>query len=279
MRIPTRLTTACLLLVLPTLAFAADRCEHSAPRNADLNLSGIRTVVFDIGPHRLELNASDTASGTIRGRACASDPQRLAELTVTQQREGDRLIVRAERNGLLRKGSWSGRNYGYLRLKATLPEDSTARIKLGAGEATVDGLASASGDVGSGSMTVRNIRGSFFADVGSGSLQAANIGALHIVSIGSGQLTARNVGGDVRVGDIGSGSLNVIEARGRVDIGDIGSGAADLSAIGGAVRVDDIASGGLNARGVGGDLTVVDIGSGSVSHRDVVGRVSLPKTR
>lgn len=277
MRIAPILLSAFMLTALPFASQATDRCEHSASRDADLDLNGVKTVVFDIGPHALTLKGDKQRSGAIKGKACASDQKRLAELVVMQERDGDKLIVRAERNGLLRKGSWSGKDYGYLRLAATVPDALAVRLKLGSGDAVVDGVASLSADVGSGDLEVRNVRGTLYADVGSGDIQASDVGALHVVTVGSGDLSARDVRGAARVGEVNSGDLTIANANGRVEIGSIGSGDAMLSNISGDVTVDSIGSGDLQANGIGGDLVVDSVGSGSVGHRNVNGQVRIPK--
>jgi hypothetical protein len=45
--------------VLPVSAFAqAPQCKHSQARNPPLDLGGVKTVMFDPGPHRVELDGS-----------------------------------------------------------------------------------------------------------------------------------------------------------------------------------------------------------------------------
>jgi DUF4097 and DUF4098 domain-containing protein YvlB len=276
MRIASLLVSISMLAAIPFASQAEQRCAHSAARDAELNLSGIKTVVFDIGPHTLALKGDKSPAGSIRGKACASDAKRVAQLVVTQQRNGDKLIVRAERNGLLRNGSWSGETYGYLTLTVALPDTLAVRLDLGSGDAVVDNVASLSADVGSGDLEVRHVRGAFFADVGSGDIQATDIGALHVVSVGSGDLTVRDVHGDSKVGEINSGDLSIANAKGRVEIGSIGSGDATLLDIAGNVTVNSIGSGDLDANGITGDLAVDSVGSGSVAHRNVRGQVRIP---
>ena len=90
MRIASLMLSTGMLAALPFAAQADQRCEHSAPRDAELRLSGIKTVMFDIGPHALTLNGGKNTTGAIRGKACTSDTKRLVELVVNQQREGDK---------------------------------------------------------------------------------------------------------------------------------------------------------------------------------------------
>jgi hypothetical protein len=267
---------ATALLIMPLSTFADDRCKLSADRDLTLNLAGAKTVVFDIGPHTLDLKGAATGASMVRGKACASDAARLAELVVTQTREGDKLIVRAERNGLLRKGSWSGDNYGDLTLNATVPNALAVQVKLGSGEARIENVASLAGDVGSGELYARDVRGTFYADVGSGDIVADGVGGLQVVSVGSGDLSVKNVGASARIGEIGSGDLKIVGAKGDVRIDSIGSGDAAVSDVGGDLVVGRVGSGDLDAARVHGGLTVERVGSGGVRHREIGGPLRIP---
>ena len=276
MRTATLLSSLCLLATLPMSSRAADLCEHSAARNLDLDLTGVKTLVFDIGPHELSVAGGKARTAAIRGKACASDAKRLDDLVLSQRREGDKLIVVAERKGAVRSVSWSGAKYGYLTLDATLPDTIAVQVKLGSGDASVDGVASLAADVGSGDLEADHIRGTVFADVGSGDIVVHDVGALHVVSVGSGDLSARVVRGDATVGSVNSGDLRIDNAGGRVRIESIGSGDAELSGVAGNVSVDSIGSGNLEVTDVRGDLVVNSVGSGSVGHHGVAGQVRVP---
>lgn len=267
---------ALLLLAVPAAAHAQDRpCRESEPRELQLDLAGVRTVMFDIGPNRLRLDAAPGADGRISGRACASSAGRLEELRLTQQRDGDRLLVRAGRDGggILSFGS----SYAYLDLSGRIPDDVLVQLKVGSGDAWLAGAARMSADVGSGDVEATGIRGLATAKVGSGDVVLDDVGALQVLSIGSGDLEARNVRGDVEVGDIGSGDFELRRAGGDVEIGSIGSGDAELEDVAGSVAVGSIGSGDLQVANVRGDLTVRSKGSGSVHHDGVAGALDLPR--
>lgn len=253
--------------LLPALAFAslalfcghalADECRHSEPHNLQLDLTGVKAVMFEIGPHDLIVNASPGAKAFVQGKACASKPERLKELSLTQKRVGDKLIVTADRKDTINL-SFGSANYAYLALNATLPDNILVQLDVGSGDASVTGAAAMSADVGSGDVEARNIRGLVTADLGSGDIALDGIGSLQVLSVGSGDLSARRIAQGARVGDIGSGDVELRQVGGNVDVGEIGSG--DLDA-------DDVR----------GNLTVRRIGSGSVDHRGVAGRVDLPR--
>lgn len=267
-----------LLLLVPMAAMASDDCKHSAPRSLALDLAGAKTVRVETHQHDVRLRATPGGSHVLQGRACASQPEWLADLTLTQERQGDTLVVRARREREGGLSSLFGNHYARLDLSGTVPDDVQVQLVVGSGDGVLEGAAAASADVGSGDARLRGIRGPVTAKVGSGDIDVDGAGSLKVLSIGSGEVKARNVGGSVEVGSIGSGDFELDSARGEVKIGSIGSGDADLRNVSGAVRVDSIGSGDLDVRGAA-HLSVGSVGSGDVSHRDVRGTVDLPRKR
>lgn len=293
-------------LLLPLAAQADERCAHSQPRNLQLDLAGVKTVVFDIGASNLDLRASANSSGKIDGRACASDAKFFERMTLTQEKHGDQLTVRALRNGDNDSGSSfnfdlfgiSFNRYAYMKLQANVPDNLAVQLKLGSGDAVVAGAQALDATVGSGDLTVSNIRGPFSGSIGSGDIEASDIGGLDLRAIGSGDVTVRQVRGTSRIGRFGSGDIEIKTTHGPVEIGAGGSGDVTLTGIGGGVRIDAIGSGDIDLTDIGGDITIGSIGSGDVDvdgargdltvrakgsgdidHRDVSGRVDVPKRR
>ncbi|WP_368563641.1 DUF2807 domain-containing protein [Pseudoxanthomonas sp. UTMC 1351] len=268
-----------LLLLLPAIAFANEpQCKHSQPRNLSLDLAGVKAVVFELAQHDLKLEASPGAKGDIQGTACVSHEKNLSQLQLTQQRIGDKLIVRAHREGQS-IGLFFGDNYAYLKLKATLPDNIPLQLKVGSGDADVSGVPVLSADVGSGDVVARRVRGLAAASVGSGDIELDDVGSLHIISIGSGDVAAKRVRGDVKVGSIGSGDFDLDGARGPVEIGSVGSGDAEVRDVDGDVEVGSIGSGDVSVRDIRGKLTLRSKGSGSIHHSGVTGQTDLPKDR
>ena len=271
----------------PTLAFAllpfalfagqafANECSHSEPRNLTLDFSGVKTVMFDIGPHDLTVTASPGAKGAVQGKACASNADKLEELSLTQQRVGDKIIVTAKRADTI-NFNFGGSHYAYLSLNATVPDNVLVQLDVGSGDARVSGAAAMSADVGSGDVEARNIRGLVTADVNSGDIELDTIGSLRVLSVGSGDLTARRVRTNVDIGSVGSGDIDLRDVGGNVSIESIGSGGLEAQKVGGNVIAGKIGSGGLDAHDVAGNLTVRRVGSGGVDHSGVRGTVSVP---
>ena len=265
------------LLLLPLAAQADDHCKHAQPRNLQLDLEGVKTVAFEIGANDLDVRATAAPGNRIEGRACASDEDDLSRLVLSQRRSGDTLVVTAERKGNFGGLSLFGDRYAYMKLQASVPDDIAVRLRVGSGDASVDGARSARIDTGSGDVKARQIHGELAASLGSGDLEADGIGSLDLASVGSGDAVIRNVGGASRVGSIGSGDVSIHSTRGPVEVGSVGSGDLGLEDIGGSITVGSIGSGDIEVDGARGDLTVRSTGSGDVSHHGVTGRVDLPR--
>lgn len=266
------------LALLSTTAIADDRrCEHAAPRSLALDYTGVKTVAFEIGHNAVRIDATRSPQGRVEGQACASGAALLDQLTLTQERKGDKLVVRALRDGA--RGLSLGTHYAYMTLQAGVPDDVMLQLNVGSGDAWVTGAQALSIDLGSGDVDARRIAGKVTAKVGSGDIELEDIGALHVLSIGSGDVSARNVRGQTEVGSIGSGDFSLEQGGGDVRIGSIGSGDAEIEHITGNVSVGSIGSGGLEVSRISGNLGVRSKGSGDISHSAVGGTVDVPRRR
>ncbi len=271
-----RKTLLPVLLLLPFAAYAQEpECKHSQPRALQLDLAGVKAVVFDIDANDLTVVASAGAKAGVSGKACASEEQYLDQLKLLQHKSGDKLYVVARRE-VSGGGFFVGRHYAYLKLDASLPEEVMVQLKVGAGDARVTGTSLLSADVGSGDVHASNIRGLVAAKVGSGDIVVDNIGSLHVISLGSGDFTASKVSGAVKVGNIGSGDFTLKWTKGDVELGSVGSGDVTVSGVSGSVRADSLGSGDIEVRDVRGDLSLQSRGSGSLRHSGIDGRVSAP---
>lgn len=282
------------LLLLPLTALANEpQCKFNEPRDLKLDLAGAKAVVFEVNQHDLVLQAGPGAS-QLSGRACASNADWLRELTVTQQKVGDKLVVRLQREN--RSINIGGSHYAYLDMRGSVPDTVLVQLKVGSGDASVTGAHSLSADVGSGDIKLTGIKGLVTAAVGSGDVDLDGAGALNLLSVGSGDFKARGIRGDARIGSIGSGdlgldgvggnvTLDVVgsgdtelrQVKGNVSVGTVGSGDTDLRDIGGNVSIGRHGSGDITARDIGGNLRVDNSGSGDVRHSNVRGQVQLPR--
>lgn len=265
------------LALLPGVALADEHCKFSQPQAMDLALAGVKAVVFEVNSHDLRLQASPGARAALSGRACASSQDLLGQLSLTQEKVGDKLVVRLQRESRgLNIGF--GSSYAWLDITGTLPDTLLVQLKVGSGDASLSGAQAMSADVGSGDVKARDIKALATAAVGSGDIELDNVGALHVVSIGSGDVRVGGVRGDARVGSIGSGDLELRDVQGNVEIDSIGSGDADIGSVRGTVGLGTLGSGDLRVRDAG-SLRVRHTGSGSVDHSGIRGAVELPKKR
>ncbi|MEA9747866.1 DUF2807 domain-containing protein [Xanthomonas campestris pv. raphani] len=271
MRLPLSLL---LLLGLPGAAAAEEQCKFSDPRSLELQLSGIKTVLFEIASNDLRLEALPGTSGHLSGRACAARPELLRNLTVTQKRMGSKLVVTLEDDRPLRISI--GESYAYLDLRGSVPNTLLVQFDIGSGDAEISGAAAVSADVGSGDMTVRRTKGRVTAKVGSGDIELEDAGALQVLAVGSGDIKARQIRGAAEVGKIGSGDVKLHGVAGNVQVGSIGSGDLEVRDVQGSVNIESIASGAAEVRKVRGDLTLAHKGSGDINASDISGTTRVP---
>ncbi|MCC4620013.1 DUF4097 domain-containing protein [Xanthomonas cassavae CFBP 4642] len=273
MRLPL---TLALLFALPGAAAAEEQCTYSEPRSLELQLAGVKSVVFEVASNDLRLDAAPgTGTGArLHGRACAAKAELLKALTVTQKRVGDKLVVTLAEDRLSRMSI--GENYAYLDLRGSVPNTLLVQFDVGSGDAEITGAASVSADVGSGDMTVRRSKGRVTAKVGSGDIELEDIGSLRVLAVGSGDLKAKQIHGATEVGKVGSGDVRLRAVAGNVTVGTVGSGEMEIEDVQGSVRVEAISSGSIHVRKVSGDVSLARKGSGEISASDVGGAVHVP---
>jgi Putative adhesin len=248
------------LLLIPAVALAEHPCEFHAERKLDLDLNGVRSVQIEVRSHQLHVAAAADAQGfNLVGRACASDQKTLDTLIVTQERQGDRLIVTLGSEGHFNMAMFHSQ-YADLDVKVKLPAQMPLQVNVGSGDAEIRGAASLESNVGSGDLNIFDLAGAFRGRVGSGDIHAERVGSVDMDAIGSGDFKASDIRGDARFGSVGSGDV-------------------DLTKVGGNVTVSTIGSGDLRVDGVHGNLVVQTKGSGDVDHRNVTGSVNLPRER
>ncbi|GAA0716532.1 DUF4097 family beta strand repeat-containing protein [Dokdonella soli] len=265
-----------LIGLVPALA-AANECKFTAQRDFDVDAAGLKTVAFALGSSDVVVEgAPDLAKVEVRARACASDQAWLADLTVDQQRSGDRVTI-TPHEGRDTNWSWFHSSYAYIELHVRVPAKLAIDIKSSSGDADVRNVAALAFDAGSGDLRVDRIAGTLTTHAGSGDVTGAGIGSLDVRGTGSGDITLRDVHGDVKVAHVGSGDLHFANVGGSVDIGSVGSGDVSVDHAERDVTVDSIGSGDLSVSNIGGNFTVRSRGSGDVNHRDVRGSVSVPR--
>ncbi|MFO3703929.1 DUF4097 family beta strand repeat-containing protein [Xanthomonas codiaei] len=271
MRLPL---TLAVLFALPGAAAAEEQCKFSEPRSLELQLAGVKSVLFEVGSNDLRLDAAPGTGGRLHGRACAAKSELLKHLNVTQKRVGDKLVVTLAEDRLIRMSI--GENYSYLDLRGSVPNTLLVQFDVGSGDAEITGAAAVSADVGSGDMAIRRSKGRVTAKVGSGDIELEDIGSLRALAVGSGDLKARQIHGATEVGTVGSGDVKLRGMAGNVSVGTVGSGDVEIEDVQGSVVIEAIKSGSIQVRKVSGDVSLARKGSGDISASDVGGAVRVP---
>lgn len=169
-------------------------------------------------------------------------------------------VVEPRRTGLFRTSSVS--------VVVTLPLDSSAVVRTGSADVTVDGRA---GDVqvrsGSGDVSLDEASGRVHVETGSGDVRIGSIGGDAKVKSGSGDLAVDRAAGDLAV-STGSGDVSVVTSYGATEV-KTGSGDLDLRHAHGDVALTT----------GNGDLSVGQVHRGRVTVRGASGDVHVGVTR
>jgi len=262
------------LLAANTHAF---ECKFTAERPLDIDPAGLHALVLSLGSSDARVRGVAGLSRIeVRGRACASQEDWLADLTVEQKREGDRVVVTTNQHRQNTIGPFHS-SYAYIGLEVRIPASLPLRIQSESGDADVADIAALDFSTHSGDLLADDVRGSIIAELGSGDIKADDVGSLELRRSGSGDVRARKVRGDVRIGNVGSGDLSIEDVSRGVHVNSIGSGDVGVHGAGGDVVIDSIGSGDVTASNIGGDFVVKAAGSGEIHHHDVKGKVSVPE--
>ena len=244
------------LLLAPLAAYAYDDgCKFQAPIDMKLDLAGIRSVQLESNSYDLHVEGQTSDAGHVTGRACTSEQSALKDLTVTQRREGDRLVVELTSSGSSHFHLFGGFEQN-LDIQVKLPPALPVSVNVGSGDVWIQGMDQVEAHTGSGDLHLSSLQ-RFRGSAGSGDVDGRDIGSVELTSLGSGDAKFHDVRQDVRVGSVGSGDATFIH-------------------VGGSVRVDTLGSGDLAVREVKGDFSLGAKGSGDVHKSDISGKVSVP---
>ena len=247
---------AATLLCAPVLGAQSD--AYSVRRNATAPVAGVTSVRIENGSGHLVVTGKAGASAVSASALIKGSSQKLVNsVTVTADREGDVLVVRAvgpDRDWLSWRDGWS------TDLTVEVPNNVKLDVHTGSGGARVENVGPVAVRAGSGGVHVDGVSGT--ADLRSG----------------SGGAEVRNVHGDALL-STGSGGITLEGVTGSVDVRSAGSGGVNASQIGGSLHIGSIGSGGVTVDNIGGDFTIDHKGSGSVRYTNVKGRVDVPRRR
>jgi hypothetical protein len=252
------------LLGLTLLVFAAaagaEECRYSAPRNVDLDGLALKSLLLNLGATDAHVRGvAGLTKVEVRGTACASNPQWLADLRIDTTRSGGSATVTARTGDHgTTFGLFGFSHYAYIKLSVSVPPQLAVAIDSGSGDVVARALSSLDFHSGSGDLRADEINGALALQLGSGDVDAQRVGTVELRSTNSGDVAVNGVRGDVHAGHVGSGDLH-------------------FSNVGGSVWVESIGSGDVIVDDVGGDLYVGAAGSGDVLYRSVKGTVRVPK--
>ena len=272
-----RLILTSLLLLSSSYAAAAVNCQFHADCNLDIDPAGLRAL-------RIELSSSDLhvqgvaglARIEVRGRACASEQDWLADLNVIQARSGDKVVVKQAESHEHHVGGF-GNNYAYIDFEVRVPANLPLEVDSASGDADISNIAALDFSSASGDLKLDHATGAVAVKVSSGDVVASDLGSFTLHSSGSGDMHISDVRGEVKVGRVGSGDLHFGDVHGGVQIDSIGSGDLEAERIGGDVVLGSIGSGDVDANHVSGSLIVKAAGSGEIHHGQIGGHVDVPK--
>lgn len=271
-----RLILAPILLLAAAPAFADRHCAFTAQRSLDIDPAGVAALRFELASSDLQVEGvPGLARIEVRGRACASQQDWLGELNMTQERIGDKVVVKPTPRPS--QVNWTDSRYAYIDFIVRVPATTALEVDTHSGDAHIAHVASLDFNSHSGDLNLESVAGAASIHVNSGDVVASDIGSLVLRGSGSGDVTARNVRGDIKVGSVGSGDLHFADVRGGVQVDSVGSGDVSVEHIGKDLVVGSIGSGDIDARGVSGNLIVKAAGSGDIHHHDIGGQVQVPK--
>jgi DUF4097 and DUF4098 domain-containing protein YvlB len=273
-----KIASALLLIVLPLAASAAMPCKFSAPRNADIDGTGLKSLLLTLGSSDLDIQSVPGLNKVeVRGTACASEASWLPDVQLDTSRSGDHATATARNSHTSMTISLFGSSYAYLKLQVRVPAPLAINVDSGSGDVHASNLASLDFNSGSGDLVADHITGTLILKLGSADVQAHQVGSVDLHSTGSGDVHIDGVQGNVKAGHSGSGDLGFDNVTGSVNVGATGSGDITLNHIGRDVDVGSTGSGDVNANGVDGNFSVHASGSGDVTHSNVKGKISVPK--
>jgi hypothetical protein len=263
------------LLLVSAPAFAWGECEHSATREAAIDVGTARKLALATGAGDLRVIADAKATrATAVGKACASSEELLAAIQLVTRNDGGVPTIKADMPEY--ESSWLGNTYAYLDLEVRVPASVALTLSDSSGDVDVDGVASLDAHDSSGDLDVRGVAGEVQVTDSSGDVNVRDAGSVRIPNDSSGDLELSSIKGDVLVESDSSGDIDIDDVAGNAMVRSDSSGDIVFADVTGSATVDRDSSGGIRATGIGGDFIVRSDGSGGVSHSGVKGRVDVP---
>ena len=225
---------AAIAAALPTVVHAQlfNRCDHTRQLDNTVQVGAAALLRVDAGAGTLRVRGvQGLREVRIRGTACASSAELLAELSVGVERGGGGVTIEThfpEHDGINQTMR--------IDLVLEVPMGMPAEVADGSGDAEISGLGATTIDDGSGNLTVSDMRGAVAITDGSGDVDIDGVVGDVLIEDGSGNVDVVDIRGTVRVSD-GSGGINVRGVRGDFIVPSDGSGGVDWANVDGRVAV------------------------------------------
>lgn len=278
MKFASTLAMAALAIAAPAFGdddwFDHDHCRYQEARNLTTPATGVTRVIIhgDAGSLTVDGRSGVSQIGVV-GQACTSDEDFLPRMTLIARRSGGDLYITAS---IPEKKVLFGWFQARLDFSVTIPAGLPVVIEDDSGWLKVAGTGPTEIEDDSGSIDIRDVRGTLRISDDSGSIKVDNVQGNVTIEDDSGEIVVRHITGNVEIED-DSGAITVSDVQGSLRIPDDQSGAISVRDVKRDVLINEDGSGLIDVADIGGNFTVHRKGSGSIDYERVAGKVSVPR--
>jgi len=266
--------SACLVAALLIAPAAGADCKFSAPRNVDIDASGIKKLVVEAGAGDLKINGVQGASRVHGvGDACGDSQQRLDGIRLEARRDGDTIFVRTVLHD--EDSRW---HRDWMDVSLDVPSTVEASVDDSSGDLLISDVAGLRLHDSSGDQVIRDIAGNVEVSDSSGDVEIKNVRGNVSVTDSSGDVVIADVNGNVAIPVDSSGGLSFRRIHGDVHISTDSSGDISIADVNKNVSIDSDSAGDIRVADIGGDFAVGHDSTGDIEHRNVLGAVRVPRS-
>ena len=235
--------------------------EHRFDQNAVVQ-AGVQQVRLEGGSGSVTI---DTGSGSTTSIAQTVQYRGDRPKVATHRLEGSTLVLDTD------CGRHCSADY-----RVTVPQGVAVTGRVGSGDISLAGVASADVESGSGTISITDVSGNVTAETGSGDVNARGIGGNVQAHTGSGTVTTSDVTGTTTA-DANSGDVNARGVTGNVDA-ETGSGTVEVALVAPASIRAQAGSGDVTLTVPEGSYRVVATTGSGDQHITVPNDPSAPNT-
>ena len=282
-----------MTLLMVSFTAVADYCAESKVIEHKLEPGDLAELQMRALAGSLEIAASEHDRIHLRGKACTSQPEYLAQMDINVGREDDNLVL-----GTVipyHQDSFDPA-YASIDIELQVPNNLPLRVQDSSGDMWIEDVRvlsvdDSSGDIrlinttaditirdSSGDVSIREHAGNLRIYDSSGAIDIREVqGDITIPGDSSGDIEIEDVQGLVTVESDSSGDIEIEHVSGDVLVGRDGSGGIEIGNINGRVEIMSDGSGSIDVTEIAGNFSVMNKGSGEIRHRGVQGEVNLPR--